>query len=480
MKVHLRNPSSYTPIHESRWSSLQGPKSLTLGSQEKQNYEQIAQFSQNDAKAYVKYEHYLNDIVSAVEPLLDLSAASAQDMLTGSFLQRLKTYIQNPEMRHTVSTWNSLGENVAPLLELITAPATKILDRWFESEPLKATLATDAVIGAMVSPYNAGTGYVLLHHVMGELEGIKGAWGYPEGGMGGVTQAMASAARSFGVHIFTGKAVQQILCNGEQGVSGIVLDDGEEYNSKLVLSNATPHTTFLQLLPKNTLDSQFEAAVKSIDYTSPVTKINVAVSRLPTFSADPCGGAGQQGPHHQTTIHLNCESTEMLDRAYRDAQLGKISDRPMLEMVIPSSLDKTLAPPGAHVCLIFSQYTPYTLTGGQTWDKETKENYAKKIFLNIDEYAPGFSSSVVGYEVLSPPDLEEIFGITGGNIFHGSMSLDQLFILRGAAVGGTPSPRTPVRNLLLCGSGAHPGGGVMGSAGLLAAREALRLLFSSR
>ncbi|CAB3365815.1 Hypothetical predicted protein [Cloeon dipterum] len=477
LKVHLRNPSSYTPIHDSLWAKYPA-RSLTLSSSDEFNQKQIAQFSKNDAEAYPKYEKYLERMVEAIEPLLDLPASSVNRLLNGdqSVLKKAWSVYRNKRILKAANSLINLGGDLNKFLELMTAPATKILDRWFESEPLKATLATDAVIGAFASPSNPGTSYVLLHHVMGELEGVKGAWGYPEGGMGAVTQAMASKAKSLGVDIFTDTEVKEIIWDEHKGAQGVATTKGEEFKAKLVLSNATPEVTFMRLLPKAALDEEFRMAVQSIDYESPVTKINVAVKELPNFLADPTRDQGVAGPHHQTTIHLNCESTDLLQNAYSDAREGLISRRPMLEMVIPSSLDKTIAPPGCHVCLIFSQYTPYHLKDGGVWSEETKDSYAKQVFNNIDEYAPGFSSSIIGFEVLSPPDLEKTFGLTGGNIFHGALSLDQLFTLRVGGGFGPSAPETPVKNLLLCGSGGHPGGGVMGAPGKLAAEEAIRLL----
>jgi phytoene dehydrogenase-like protein len=330
-------------------------------------------------------------------------------------------------------------------------------------------LATDSVIGAMLSPYMPGSGYVLLHHVMGEVEGKKNAWGYAEGGMGGVSQAIARAAQSYGASLHTDCGVSQILVREGRAV-GVRLEDGTEVLANVVLSNATPKVTFLDLLEEGTLSEKFESHIRSIDYTSPVTKINVALSGLPNFSHHlPNADSGSPSPHHQCTIHINCESTQLLHDAYLPALSGRYSSRPMLELCLPSSLDPTLAPPGCHVASIFSQYTPYHLEGG--WTQEAKERYAEVVFDSIEDYCPGFKGLVVGKEVLTPPDLERIFGLTGGNIFHGAMSLDQLYLSRTSYL--SPAYSSPVPGLFLCGSGAHPGGGVMGSPGRLAALAVL-------
>lgn len=387
-------------------------------------------------------------------------------LTAGSFRKRLAA---TKTLLPAIKCGLKLGKNIPDFYNIVTAPALKILNQWFESEPLKATLATDAVIGAMTSPNNPGSGYVLLHHVMGELEEEKGAWGYVEGGMGGVSKAMANAAMSYGVDIFTEKEVEQVLVDSNSTAKGVVLKDGTEIYSKVVLSNATAYVTFKNLTPQSALSPEFIKAVNQIDYTSPVTKINVAIDKLPNFLAAPTPN-NKPGPHHQCSIHLNCESVEVLETAYKEAMNGRPSSRPMLEMTIPSVLDPTLAPPGCHVVSLFTQFTPYHLEGRE-WTDQDKQAFADTVFDWVEKYAPGFKSSVVGRDILTPPDLERIFGLTGGNIFHGSMSLDQLYLAR-------PLPflsdyRSPIKGLYLCGSGAHPGGGVMGSPGWNAALTAM-------
>ncbi|NXJ08185.1 PYRD2 protein, partial [Odontophorus gujanensis] len=373
----------------------------------------------------------------------------------------------------------------------------QILDHWFESEPLKATLATDAVIGAMSSPHTPGSGYVLLHHIMGELEGQSGAWGYVAGGMGALSQAIARAAATHGAHIFTEQAVCRVLLGTDGRAQGVVLQDGTEVRSKVVLSNASPQHTFLELTPQEQLPEDFVRQIQRLNTCSPVTKINgrdkdqpchplsgmlemlmhpmvpipVAVDRLPSFLAAPSTRNNQPLPHHCCSIHLNCEGMHLLHQAYTEAAHGHPSSRPMIELCIPSTLDPGLAPPGCHVISLFTQYTPYELAGGQPWDEQARNAYADTVFNCIEDYAPGFKASVVGRDILTPPDLERIFGLPGGNIFHGEMSLDQLYFARPAPSYSTY--RSPVAGLYLCGSGAHPGGGVMGAAGRNAAQVVL-------
>nr|XP_046257561.1 pyridine nucleotide-disulfide oxidoreductase domain-containing protein 2 [Scatophagus argus] len=461
LKVYMRDPHAFTPMLE---EGVRGapPRSLTLGSDLAMNQREISKFSQKDAKAFADFVAHLEKLAGAIHPLLDAPPVDVPGVTDGSLRRRLAAA---KTLMPIVKCGLKLGTNIPDFYEIITAPIMKILNRWFESEPLKATLATDGVIGAMTSPSNPGSGYVLLHHVMGELEKEKGAWGYVEGGMGGVSKAIASSARSYGVDIFTEKDVGQVLVGSDGAAKGVVLKDGTEIHSKIVLSNATPYVTFKYLTPQAALSPEFIKAVDQIDYTSPVTKINVAVDKLPNFLASPTPD-DKPGPHHQCSIHLNCESVEVLETAYKDAMNGRPSARPMLEMTIPSVLDPTLAPPGCHVVSLFTQFTPYHIEGKE-WTNQDREAYADTVFDWVEQYAPGFKESVVGRDVLAPPDLERIFGLTGGNIFHGSMSLDQLYLAR--PLPSLSDYRSPVKGLYLCGSGSHPGGGVMGSPGWNAA-----------
>ncbi|XP_063347768.1 pyridine nucleotide-disulfide oxidoreductase domain-containing protein 2 isoform X1 [Pelmatolapia mariae] len=461
LKVYMRDPHAFTPMLE---EGVRGapPRSLTLGSDLATNQMEIGKFSQKDAKAYPEFVAHLERLADAIHPLLDAPPVDIPGFTSGSLRRRVaaaKTLM--PIFRCGLK----LGKNLPDFYEIITAPIMKILTQWFDSEPLRATLATDGVIGAMTSPSNPGSGYVLLHHVMGEVEKEKGAWGYVEGGMGGVSQAIASAAQSYGVDIFTEKDVSQILVGSDGDAKGVVLKDGTEIHSKVVLSNATPYITFKNLTPQSALSSEFIKAVDQIDYTSPVTKINVAVDKLPNFLASPTPG-DKPGPHHQCSIHLNCESVDVLETAYKEAKNERPSARPMVEMTIPSVLDPTLAPPGCHVLSLFTQFTPYYIEGRE-WTDQDREAFADTVFDWIEQYAPGFKKSVVGRDILAPPDLERIFGLTGGNIFHGSMSLDQLYLTR--PLPSLSDYRSPIQGLYLCGSGCHPGGGVMGSPGWNAA-----------
>ncbi|XP_072095129.1 pyridine nucleotide-disulfide oxidoreductase domain-containing protein 2 isoform X2 [Mobula birostris] len=474
LRVHIRDPSSFTPMLEDGVGG-NPPRSLLLGSDTKETQKQIARFSLNDARAYAAYEALTSRIAAAIQPLLDSVPVDIPSLTGSSLRQRLQSL---HTVKPLVQAGLKLGKDIPQFYELLTAPISRVLNQWFESEPLKATLATDGVIGAMVSPEAPGSGYVLLHHVMGELEGVKGAWGYVEGGMGSLSNSITRAAEVHGASIFTEKPVNSILVDQSGTAQGVVLQDGTEIRSKVVLSNATPHVTFLKLTPQKSMPKEFIKEVSSIDYTSPVTKINVAVDQLPGFLAVPKADGMPPAHYLAGTIHLNCEDMAYITEAYDEAYQGLPSTRPLIELCIPSVLDSTLAPPGCHVLSIFTQYTPYHLQGGKEWDEEQRNLYADRVFDCIEQYAPGFKSSVVGRDILTPPDLEKVFGLTGGNIFHGAMTLDRLYLARPSALYS--GYRSPVKGLYLCGSGAHPGGGVMGSAGRNAAHVVLSDLRRSR
>jgi len=446
-EVLPRNPSSFTPLPDGR--------SLTLGPDPEWTRREIAKFSARDAARYPEYEAMLERLAAFVEPTLDMTPPD----LIRPGLRGLR------DLLGLGRSFGRLGDSASEAVELLTGPARAILDRWFESPELKATLATDAIIGAMASPSTPGTGYVLFHHVMGETDGRRGVWGYVRGGMGGLTQALARAARDLGVEIRCEAEVTRILVSGGR-VTGVALAGGEEHRAPVVASNADAHVTFLRLLAPETLPPAFRAAVERISYESASLKINVALAELPDFTA--CPGR-EPGPQHRGTIHI-CPDLDYIERAFDDAKYGRPSARPVLECTIPSVVDPTVAPPGRHLLSMFVQYAPYALRGAR-WE-DTREAFADRCFALLDEYAPNFSRSVLARQVLAPPDLERVFGLTGGNIFQGAMTPGQLFSLR--PLPGWASYRTPVGGLYLCGAAAHPGGGVMGTPGHNAAREILR------
>ena len=447
-KMLPRNPSSFTPFPDGR--------SLMLGPNKALTHREISKFSAKDAEALPKYEAMLERVAAFIEPTLIQTPPNPWSFKPRNLLQLAKLGLG----------FAKLGTDGQKAIEILTGAATPILDRWFESEQLKVTLATDAIIGAMASPSMPGTAYVLFHHVMGECDGIRGVWGYVRGGMGGISNAIASAAVEAGAEIRTSAEVSRILVkNGE--ATGVALKDGTEIRARRVASGADAQVTFLKLLGGQDLPEDFVEAVRNIDYSSASLKINISLSELPDFKALPGTTAGLQ---HRGTIHIS-PTMDYIERAYDNAKYGCPSEHPIIEATIPSVLDDTLAPPGHHVMSMFTQYFPYKLAPGLSLQEE-KEKYAERCFDLMNEYAPNFRRSVIGRQVLAPTDLEKRFGLTGGNIMQGSMSLSSLSFMR--PVPGYADYRTPIRGLYMCGAATHPGGGVMGACGYNAAREILR------
>ncbi|KAJ3128318.1 Pyridine nucleotide-disulfide oxidoreductase domain-containing protein 2 [Nowakowskiella sp. JEL0407] len=476
LTVYPRNPSSFTPIPDRTFSHPQSY--LLLGNNSAENYAEISKFSKKDADNFQKYESWLETYATAVSKLLDTPPLEIRQFdRKSSPLRNFRSFLKSNGLSDLKETFYALNHieisQIPEFVELMTAPASKILRRWFESEPLTCTLATDSVIGAMLGPKSPGSSYVLLHHVMGEINGVRGAWGTVKGGMGAVSNAIAESAKSLGVQIRTNSTIEEILTTSTSSnpkATGVRLKSGEIIKADVILSNATAKITYLDLLDEKTLPPEYVSAVKGISYESATTKINLALSRLPNFQAVPNKGGNVAGPHHQTTIHMGPDTLDSLQKSYEDALCGSPSRNPVIEMTIPSVVDSSLVDvKGTHViylkATLFIQYTPYSYFKTE----ESKLSFANRIFDIIDtRYAPGFKESIVQADILTPPDLEREFSLTGGNIFHGAMGLDSLYFNRPVSVG--PSGyRSPIRGLYLCGSGAHPGGGVMGAAGRNAA-----------
>ncbi len=442
-----RNPASFSPFLDGRH--------LMLGTGTAKDVEEIAKFSRRDAENYPKYEAMLERVASVVEPTL---TQIPPNLIHPSLGQLLQTGKMGRALQR-------LGPGMGEAIEVLTGAARPILDRWFESEELKGTIATDAIIGAFMAPSMPGTAYVLFHHVMGETNGKRGVWSYVRGGMGSLTQALAKAAQDLGVEIRTETPVAKILTRGRR-VTGVALASGDEIRAKRVASGVDCHLTFTQLLDPAELPPAFNEAIARISYSSASCKINVALERLPSFTALP---GHEPGPQHFGTVHL-CPDQDFIERAYDNAKYGGFSVEPVVECTMPSSLDPTVAPPGKHLMSMFTQYAPYRLNDGP-WTDALRNEYADRCFDVVERYAPGFTASVIDRQILTPVDLEETFGLTGGSIFQGAMPLHQLFAFR--PVPGYASYTTPIRGLYLCGAAAHPGGGVMGAAGWNAARVML-------
>jgi len=335
-----------------------------------------------------------------------------------------------------------------------------VLERYFSTELVQALFGFDGVVGNFGSPWTPGSAYVLLHHVFGEAAGVPGAWGHAIGGMGAITQAMAKACRAKGVEIVTGAPVSEVIV--EKGRAAGVVANGTTYRAKAVAAGVHPKLLFTQLLPDGAVSEDAATRMSHWKSESATFRMNVALSELPRFTSLPEAG------DHLTAGIIIAPSLQYMDRAYMDARQNGWSTEPIVEMLIPSTLDDSLAPAGSHVASLFCQHFRYDLPGG--WDAH-RDKIADAIIAHVDRYAPGFAASVVGRLALSPLDLERRFGLIGGDIFHGRMSLDQLFSVR--PMLGHADYRMPLKGLYLCGSGAHPGGGVTGAPGYNAARAIL-------
>jgi phytoene dehydrogenase-like protein len=446
-KVDAKDPAFFSAFPDGRHFFMWQDRAKTLA--------EISKFSRHDAEVYAAYEDQIERISQVVEHLLLTTPPPFPPTGIGAVLDYLKLAgrLRGLPPRDMVA-----------LVKIFTQSAAEFLDEWFESEEVKVTLATDGVIGANGGPRSPGTAYILLHHCMGGVAGHRGLWGFVRGGMGAVSDAIAAAARTAGAEIRTNAAVAKILVRSGRA-HGVVLEGGEEIEARTVASNLDPKVTFLKLLEARDLPPDFVDSIRNFRIEGTSCKINLALNGLPRFTAMP----ETPGPQHRATMHI-CPNIEYVERAWDDAKYGRPSARPLLELTIPTMYDPSLAPAGKHVMGIFLQYAPYTLRESN-WD-ELREPFGDRVISLIEEYAPGFASLVEHRQVLSPLDLERRFGITGGNIFHGEMSLDQMFVMR--PVAGWARYRTPIDGLYLCGSGAHPGGGVMGAPGFNCAREMLR------
>ena len=459
LKILPRNPSSFTPMADGRH--------LMLGPDQSANQKQIGKFSQKDAEAFPKYEKLLEQVATHLEPVLNEAAPDILPMPKSWRRTNLSKKIRDLKKGMRLFKAMKAFENQLPeAVELLTAAARPILERWFETEVLKATLATDAVIGAFASISSPGTAYVLLHHVMGTAGGARGVWGYIEGGMGALADSIETICNQLGVTIERGAEVSKIDIQQNQ-VKHVKLADGRFFEAKTIASSVDANLTFRKFIDSNVLPAPFLNAIERIDYSSASAKINVAVSEPPNFTCLPSNGIG---PQHNGTIHIG-ETIDWVERAYDDAKYGEPSKRPILELTIPTSVDKTIAPDGKHILSMFVQYAPYRLKEGLHWDN-IKDDFANRCIKLLSEYAPNVPGSVEHLQILSPLDLERTFGLTGGNIFQGAMNLHQLHMMR--PVPGWSDHRTPVNGLYLCGAASHPGGGVMGACGRNAAQEILR------
>ena len=428
LRLLPRVPSSITPLADGR--------ALVLGLEPREDFAEIERFSRRDAEAYRRYEAWLEGIAGALEPLLDEPGPTRWRALRRAGL----ALARGPGLRSSA--------------RLLLGPARAVLEEWFESEPLRSTLATDAIIGAFAPPSARGTGYVLFHHVMGEAGGRRGVWTYVAGGMGALSESLAAAARAAGAVIRTGAEVKVIMTRDGRA-HGVALASGETLDADFVVSGSDAARTASWLE-----DARLRRALPESDYRSPVVKLNLALGQLPRFRA-----RGGELPL-TGTIHLGPTDLDGIERAWAEAAAGRVPEVPIAELTIPSTVDPSLAPPGRHVASIFAQYAPVLPADDPRWP-EVSDAFRDAVLRAVESLAPGFTASIEHMEVLAAPDLERVFGLTGGNIFQGAMHPVELLRRRA---------RTPLPGLWLCGASTFPGGGVMGAPGRNAALELLASL----
>jgi phytoene dehydrogenase-like protein len=415
---------------------------------------EIARHSKLDAEAYEEYGKAMAQMAKFVKPILNLtppnpaklSIREIRDLL---FLGRRFQRLPGPDQYNQV--------------QLMTMSAADFLDQWFETDVLKATMSASGIIGTFLGVRSPGTAYVLLHHYMGEIDGAFRSWGFARGGTGAISNAIADAAREVGVEIRTESPIARILVKDGQA-RGVALANGDEIAAEVVSSSVDPNLTFLKMIEPGQLPRDFLEEVRRYKFRGSSGKVNLALDALPDFQCLPGPGA-----HLRSAISIS-PSVDYMERAYDEAKYGHYSSRPYIDMVIPTLTDPSVAPPGKHVMSCFVQYAPYKLKEG-TWD-EQREAFGDNVVNTVAEYAPNLRNIILHRQVLTPLDLERDFGLTEGNIFQGELTLEQLFFLR--PVPGWAQYRTPVKNLYMCGSATHPGGGIMGAPGRLAAMQILK------
>ena len=418
-------------------------------------HREIARHSKLDAEAYDEFGKAMQAMFRFVKPILsmvppDPSTLDPRELMKLLFIGRRFQNMESGDKYNQV--------------QLMTMSAVDFLDQWFETDVLKATMSASGIIGTFLGVRSPGTAYVLLHHYMGEIDGAFRAWGFARGGTGAISNAIAGAAREAGAEIRTKAAIAKILVKRGKAV-GVALTNGDEFYADVISSSVDPRHTFIEFLDPGALPEEFVEGVKRYKYRGSSGKVNLALDALPNFKCMPGEGA-----HLRGAISIS-PSVEYMERAYDDAKYGHFSRRPYIDMVIPSLTDPSVAPPGKHVMSCFVQYAPYKLAPGLHWDTE-KEKFGDTVIDTIAEYAPNLKDIILHRQVVTPLDLEREWGLSEGNIFQGELSLEQLFFLR--PVPGYARFRTPLKNLYMCGSATHPGGGIMGAPGRLAAMEILK------
>jgi phytoene dehydrogenase-like protein len=419
-------------------------------------YEQLAKWSKKDAEAWPRWNAWLEGIADVMGPLLTQVPPNIGSHRPGDLLDLAKL------------AWSQRGITVrvtGDVTRLLTMSIADLLDDWFESPQIKGALAVNGVIGTWAGPHEPGTAYVMAHHSIGDVgDGQLGSWGYPEGGMGAVSEAIASSARGFGAEIRTNARVARLLVRGGR-VHGAVLENGDEIHAPLVVTTLHPKTAFLDHIPRAELPDDFVADIEHWKTRSGVVKINLALGELPNFTADPSKG---QAEHHTGSVVM-APTMEFIEAAFQDARAGRPALLPFSDSVIPTTLDKTLNPDGTHIMSLFTQWVPADWC--QAPHTEELDAYADRLIDLYDQVAPGFKSSILYRDIVGPHEMEQEYGLIGGNIFHGELSLEQLFHMRPAP--GYADYRTPISGLYNGSSATHAGGGVCGIPGWQAARAAL-------
>ncbi len=414
---------------------------------------EIARHSRLDAEAYDEYGKAMVEMGRFVKPILAMTAPDPASLA----LKGLKDLVSLARRFRRLPATDKYNQ-----VQLMTMSAADFLDQWFETDVLKATMSASGIIGTFLGVRSPGTAYVLLHHYMGEIDGAFRSWGLVRGGTGAISNAIANAAREAGAEIRTEAPIAGIMVAGGES-RGVVLENGEEIQAKVVSSSVDPRLTFMRMVGPRHLPADFVEDVRRYKFRGSSGKVNLALDALPNFKSLP-----GTGPHLRGAISIS-PAVEYMERAYDDAKYGRFSRRPYVDIVIPSLTDPSVAPPGKHVMSCFVQYAPYHLKEG-TWD-EKREAFGDTVIDTLAEYAPNIRDIILHRQVLTPLDIERRFGLTEGNIFQGELTLEQLFFLR--PVPGWAQYRTPIRNLYMCGSATHPGGGIMGAPGLNAAKKIL-------
>jgi len=439
-------PSTFTPTDNGDYLAAWDDHDLTR--------REIYRHSPKDAEAYDEYARVMARAAKAIKPMINLIPPDPSSLTPRDLIGLLKVGKYAASLSE---------KELYTIAKLATQSSADLLEEWFETDALKGTKAASGIIGTFLGPRSPGTAYVLLHHYMGEIDGAFRAWGFAKGGSGGVSGSILNAAKALGVEIRVNASVKQVIVKNGRAV-GVALENGDELQSKVVMSAADPKRTFLGFVEPKYFPDEFVTSIQNFRVRGSSGKVNIALSELPQFTALP-----DEPALHRGAVSIS-PSIDYIERAYDDAKYGQTSKHPYLDMIFPSMIDPDMAPPGQHVMSCFVQYAPYDIQGG--WDDAKRDQLGEAVISTIEGYAPNIRKTIVGMQVITPKDIEAIAGITGGNIFHGELLLHQIFFLR-------PTPqwadfRTPLKGYYFGAAGAHPGGGVMGAAGMLAAKEILK------